>query len=121
MLIRGTAVASVLVLGLASGCGLFSDDKPAPPVEDKCVGQTAAGAERIIQAGPGVLPGGGSAVLIEVQIDATPPTADIALGGVDPGEAGRAGVKVGDVVTVKAKKYTVVQICTTNVDLLLQR
>jgi hypothetical protein len=120
--IRRTTAAAVVVLGLTSGCGLFSDDKPPPPVEDKCVGQQTAGADRIIQAGPGPLRGGGTGVLIKAQLDATPPTADIAFGGVDPGESSRANAaKVGDVLTVKAKKYSVVQICTGTVDLLPQQ
>lgn len=119
-----TAVAAIAILGFASGCGLFSDDKKPDPqhtVADKCVGQPSAGVDRIIQAGPGSLSGGGTAVLVKAQLDATPPTADIAFGGTDPGEPVRANAKVGDVITVKAKKYSVVQICSGNVDLLPQQ
>lgn len=122
-MIRRAAVATVLVLGVTSGCGLFSDDEPTPEptVADKCVGQPTPGVTTVIQAGPGSLPGGGSAVLVEAKLDATPPTADIALLGVGPGESNRAAVKVGDLVTVKAKKYSVTRICTDVVDLLPQQ
>jgi hypothetical protein len=120
--IRRTALAAVLVLGFTSGCGLFSDDKkPPPPAEAKCAGQDSAGSIHVLQSGPGPLPGGGRAVLTESNMDANPPTGNIALLGTDPGESTRADVKVGDVVTVKAKKYSVVQVCSDSVSLLAQQ
>lgn len=121
-MIRRTAVAAVLVLGLTSGCGLFSDDEKAPPpAEAKCAGQDSAGSIHVLQSGPGPLPGGGRAVMTGASMDAAPPTASLSLLGVDAGEASAADVKVNDVVTVKAKKYTVVQICTDKVNLLAQQ
>ncbi|GAA1636390.1 hypothetical protein GCM10009744_26820 [Kribbella alba] len=117
---RVAAAVPVLVLALASGCGGGNDKTNSAPPPATCTGTDTPGTTHVLQSGPVTLPGGGRAVLNSAHLDATPPTAELSLLGVDPAERTAAEVKVGDAVTVKAKKYAVMQICTDHVQLQAQ-
>ena len=118
---RAAAVTAIgLLLALGTGCGLFGDDQSAPPATATCTGTDDAAAVHVLQSGPGPLPGGGRAVLTEAHPDTSPPTARLSLLGVAQGEATAAEVSIDGTVTVQAKKYKVVQICTDHVALLAQ-
>jgi hypothetical protein len=110
------AALPVLVLAFASGCGTDEKADPGPPAAT-CTGTDTPGTTHVLQSGPVNLPGGGRVVLNSAHLDATPPVAELSLLGVGPGERTAAEVKVGDTVTVKAKKYSVTQICTDHVQL----
>jgi hypothetical protein len=111
---RPAALAVIaLLLTLSTGCG---DDTKS----EACAGTDAAGSLHVLQSGPANLPGGGRAVLTEAHPEATPPTARLSLLGVGAGESTAADVGLDGVVTVQAKKYSVVQICSDHVALKAQ-
>jgi hypothetical protein len=114
----GALAVTALLLTLGTGCG--DDAKSEPPPAAACSGTDTAGSVHVLQSGPGNLPGGGRAVLTEAHPDATPPTARLSLLGVGAGESTAADVGLDGVVTVQAKKYSVVQICSDHVALKAQ-
>ncbi|MDX6239639.1 MAG: hypothetical protein QOG10_4454 [Kribbellaceae bacterium] len=116
---RPAALAvTALLLMLGTGCG--DDDKTEPTPPAACAGSDAAGSVHVLQSGPVNLPGGGRAVLTEAHPDASPPTARLSLLGADAGESTATDVGLDGVVTVQAKKYSVVQICSEHVGLKAQ-
>lgn len=113
-----TAAVLVLLLATVTACS-GSDDKtestPTPP--PSCVGKDTPDSTHVLSSGPVNLPSGGRAVLQETHLDATPPTARLSLLGTAAGEPTAADVSVGGTVTVKATKYSVVEICSDRVQL----
>ncbi|NEA35892.1 hypothetical protein [Streptomyces sp. SID13031] len=105
-----------LLVGTLAACS--DDDDKAKESVPQCVGKDTPDSTHIISAGPGPLPGGGRAVLHETHLDVTPPTALMYLLDGNPGEAFEATVSVGSTITVKAVKYSVVEICSGRVQLV---
>jgi hypothetical protein len=118
--VRRPAALAITALLLMVGTGCGDDDKQETTPAAACAGTDAAGSVHVLQAGPVNLPGGGRAVLTEAHPDANPPTARLSLLGVGAGESTAADVGLDGVVTVQAKKYSVVQICSDHVGLKAQ-
>ncbi|MFI6673286.1 hypothetical protein [Kribbella sp. NPDC050470] len=113
----GLVVLLVAALTACSGDGDGDDQAETTPAPAKCVGTDTPGSTRVLSSGPVNLPSGGRAVLTETHLDAEPATARLSLLGTAAGERTAAEVSVGGTVTVKATKYSVVEICSDRVQL----
>ncbi|GEK23042.1 hypothetical protein [Cellulomonas xylanilytica] len=103
-------VAAVCLLVLA-GC-----TEPTDPPD--CVGEVHEAAERIAVMVPTPLSGGGRAVAAEVDMAASPPTADLSVTAPSLEEPLREDVSVGTTFDAEGTTYEVVRVCEAGVDVL---
>ncbi|WP_456786056.1 hypothetical protein [Cellulomonas sp. P5_C5] len=102
------AVVSLLVL---AGC-------TQPTETPDCVGDVVEGAERIAVMVPTPLSGGGRAVAAEVDMTASPPTADLSVTSPSLDESLRVDVSVGTTFDGESTTYEVVRICESGLDVV---
>ncbi|KQR17316.1 hypothetical protein [Cellulomonas sp. Leaf334] len=109
---RTVPVLAVAVLVLA-GC-----TQPADPPE--CVGDVVEGAERVAVMVPTPLSGGGRAVVAEVDMAASPPTADLSVTAPSRDGLLRVDASVGSVFDAEGVEYEVVRVCESGLDVVPQ-
>lgn len=117
MRLASVVAAAGLLVTTVAGCGGGDDKTESTPAPPSCVGKDTPDTTHVLSSGPVNLPSGGRAVLQETHLDADPPTARLSLLGTAAGEPTAADVSVGGTVTVKATKYSVVEICSDRVQL----
>ncbi|TCO30540.1 hypothetical protein EV652_105542 [Kribbella steppae] len=117
MRVTSVLVTAGLVVATVTACSGGDDKAETTPAPPSCVGKDTPDSTHVLSSGPVNLPSGGRAVLQETHLDANPPTARLSLLGTDAGETTAADVSVGGTVTVKATKYSVVEICSDRVQL----
>lgn len=82
------------------------------------MGEAVDGAQRLTDMVPGDLSGGGRAVASEIDMAATPPTADLGITAPSTGGTVRVDVSVGTTFEAEGATYDVVRVCAGGVDVV---